>query len=195
MKKINRIEIFLAVSSFALISVIYFVIIPESYATVSLSVHIYRPSIYIAFGFLFPILLFGLRGFAENYGFHRTGLKKSISISAALALPLFFLGYKLAAGPAAMLFVWYALNVLEETYFRGLWQRVGEHLAGAPGAIIIPSVLFGVYHLTVGFTPVQAIGPVFLGVLFSLVRRNTNNIAGPILMHMALVTGMWFYAQ
>lgn len=191
-EKKQKIETLLAIASFAIIGVLYFVIFPESGKTTSMGVHIYRPLIYIVFGFAVPIALFGWRDFAQKYGFQKAGMKKSVMISALLALPLFFLGYKLAAGPAAALLLWYFLNILEETYFRGLWQRAGEHLAGPAGAIIIPSVLFGIYHLTVGFTPVQAVGPVFLGVLFSLVRRSTDNIAGPILMHMATVSGIWY---
>lgn len=194
-EKMKKIETFLAILSFALIGIIYFIIFPESYKTTSMNVHIYRPLIYIIFGFLLPIILFGLKGFAEKYGFRKEGLKKSLFIAAIAALPLFILGNKFAAGPSPSLLTWYFLNILEETYFRGLWQRIGEHIAGIAGAIIIPSILFGIYHLTAGFTPFQAIGPVFLGILFSSVQRNTNNIAGPILMHMAVITGIWFAAQ
>lgn len=194
-ERTNRIETLLAVSSFALMGMIYFVLMPGSYKTTSMSVHIYRPLIYLAFGFILPLLLFGAKSYAEKYGFQWNGLKRSVVLSAVLAMPLFFLGSKFAAGPAPPLATWYLLNILEETYFRGLWQRAGEHIAGMAGAIILPSILFGVYHLTAGFTPFQAIGPVLIGVLFSLVRRNTDNIAGPILMHMAVVTGIWFSAQ
>lgn len=193
MKKINldKLEVALAVASFALIGIIYFVIFPESYKTTSMNVHIYRPLVYVIFGFVLPISLFGVKGYMARYGFQRKGLGKSVIISAVFALPLLFLGYKLAAGPVPPLLTWYVLNIMEETYFRGLWQRAGGYLAGSFGAILIPAVLFGVYHLTAGFTPVQAIGPFFIGLVFGWVRKDTDNILGPILMHAFLVTGMW----
>ncbi len=186
----TRIETVLAAVSFAAICLIYFVWIPGQYDDPSTA--IYRPLIYILFGVVLPIMLFGARSYASQYGYQQAGLAKSIVVSLALAVPLFVLGYKFAAGPVPPLIVWYAMNILEETYFRGLLQRAGEHMAGAWGALFIPAVLFGVYHLTVGFTFAQALGPVLLGVLFGWLRKDTDNIAGPILMHMALVTGMWF---
>ncbi len=185
-----RIEIVVAVVSYVTIFLVYLLLIPG--LDDSLSNLVYRGLIYAIAAFVLPIMLFGWRDYAKQYGYRREGLAKSAVVGAVLAIPLFALGYSAAAGPVPPLLSWYLMNVLEETYFRGLWQRVGEHLAGPWGAILIPSVLFGIYHLTAGFTPVQIVGPMLFGILASWLRRSTDNILAPILMHMALVTGMTF---
>lgn len=185
------IEVVLATVSFAAICLIYFVWLPGRYETDPAS-NLYRPLIYAVFAVLIPAFLFGARGYAEKYGYRREGLTRSAVIGLALALPLFGLGYVVAAGPAPPLAAWYVLVVLEETYFRGLWQRAAAHLAGDWGAMLIPAVLFGVYHLTLGFTLVQASGVVLFGLLLGWLRQNTDNLLGPILLHAALISGMWF---
>ncbi len=185
------IEIALAVISFAAICFLYLVLFPGGATGVSNG--IYVPLIYTVFGVVFPLLLFGGRGYAEKYGYRRAGLAKSAIVGAALAVPFFLMGYKFAAGPVPPLLFWYMANVLEETYFRGLWQSAGRHLAGPWGAILIQAALFGVYHMVVaGFTPLQALFPFFLGLLSGWIRKDTDNILAPILFHMALVTGMYF---
>ncbi len=184
-------EVALAVTSFAAICLLYLVVFRGG--ATNISDGIYVPVIYIVFAVLAPLLLFGGKGYAEKYGYHRAGLVRSAIIGVALALPFFLLGYKFAAGPVPPLLFWYAANVLEETYFRGLWQRAGTHLVGPWGAIVIQAVLFGVYHVVVaGFTPLQALFPTVLGLLTGWIRKDTDNILAPILIHMALVTGMYF---
>lgn len=185
------IEVALAIVSFAVICLLYLVLFPGGATDVSTG--IYVPLIYIVSGVLIPLLLFGGRDYTDKYGYRRAGLVKSAIIGAVLALPFFILGYKFAAGPVPPLLFWYVANILEETYFRGLWQRAGTHLAGPWGAILIQAVLFGVYHVVVvGFTPLQALFPTFLGLLSGWIRKDTDNILAPILFHMALVTGMYF---
>ncbi|MFQ6127130.1 MAG: CPBP family intramembrane glutamic endopeptidase [Candidatus Heimdallarchaeota archaeon] len=136
--------------------------------------------------------MFSGRDYAEKYGYRRSGLMKSAIIGMVLTLPLFILGCEIAAGPAPPLLAWYGFIVLEETYFRGLWQRAGTHLAGSLGAVFIPAALFGIYHLPLGFTPIQALGVVLFGLLLGWLRKSTDNLFGPILLHSALATGMWF---
>lgn len=185
------IEVALAAASFLAICVLYLAVFRGGATGVSNG--IYVPLIYALFGVLAPLLLFGGREYARGYGFRRGGLLKSAIIGAALAVPLFLLGYKLAAGPVPPLLFWYAANVLEETYFRGLWQKAGTHLVGSWGAIGIQAVLFGVYHVVVaGFTPLQALFPTGLGLLSGWIRKDTDNLLAPIVIHMALVTGMYF---
>ncbi len=185
------IEVALAVVSFAVICLLYLVLFPGGATDVSTG--IYVPLIYVVFGVLLPLLLFGGQGYVEKYGYRWAGSAKSAIVGAALALPFFLLGYKFAAGPVPPLLFWYVANVLEETYFRGLWQRAGTHLAGPWGGILIQAALFAVYHVVVaGFTPLQALFPTFLGLLSGWIRKDTDNILAPILFHMALVTGMYF---
>lgn len=186
-------EAALAVISFSTICLIYLLWFPGGLKPEDVSAGIYIPVIYILAGVLGPMLLFGWRDYAEKYGYKRSGLAKSALIGGILALPLFVVGYTFAVGAVPPLLLWYVLNVLEETYFRGLWQRVGAHLAGTWGAIVVPAVLFGLYHIVAaGFTPLQALFPFSLGLLSGWLRKDTDNMLGPILLHMALVTGMWF---
>ena len=190
-------EIALAIISFVTICLIYFVWIPGRYADASTA--IYRPLIYVVFAVLLPALLFGVRDFAQKYGYRRDGLAKSAVIALALALPVALLGYKVAAGPLpsswSLLLAWYVLIVLEETYFRGLWQRAGAHVVGPQGAIFVQAVMFGIYHLTLGFTSLQALGVVLFGLLLGWLRKSTDNILGAVLLHAALATGMWLSVQ
>ncbi len=93
----TQIETILAVVSFAAICLLYLVLFPGGATDVSTG--IYVPLIYIIFGVLLPLLLFGGRDYAGKYGYRRAGLAKSAIIGAALALPFFLLGYKFAAGP------------------------------------------------------------------------------------------------
>ena len=81
-------ETALAIISFAAICLIYLVWFPGGIKAEDVSSGIYIPVIYIVFGVLFPILLFGWRGYAEKYGYRRAGLAKSAIIGAILALPL-----------------------------------------------------------------------------------------------------------
>ncbi|MBC7087673.1 MAG: CPBP family intramembrane metalloprotease [Tissierellales bacterium] len=69
-------------------------------------------------------------------------------------------------------------GICEEVFFRGLMLNSYEKL-GKNKAIIITSLLFGLFH----FNIFNLVGPVFLGIILGIIYFKTNSIFGAMLGH------------
>ena len=74
-----------------------------------------------------------------------------------------------------------AAPVVEEILFRGIVLRSIRKFAPAWGAILISSVLFGVYHLNI----VQAVYATLMGIAAGILYEKKRNLLFPILVHFA----------
>ena len=74
-----------------------------------------------------------------------------------------------------------AAPVIEEILFRGIVLRSIRKFAPAWGAILISSVLFGVYHLNI----VQAVYATLMGIAAGILYEKKRNLLFPILVHFA----------
>ena len=74
-----------------------------------------------------------------------------------------------------------AAPVVEEILFRGIVLRSMRKFAPAWAAILISSVLFGVYHLNI----VQAAYATFMGIAAGILYEKKKNLLFPILVHFA----------
>lgn len=70
-------------------------------------------------------------------------------------------------------------GICEEVYFRGLVLRGYERL-GTANAIVISSVLFGIFH----FNLQNLLGPIVLGLIFGYLVYRTDSILAGILGHL-----------
>ncbi|AOT68825.1 hypothetical protein Gferi_04215 [Geosporobacter ferrireducens] len=77
-----------------------------------------------------------------------------------------------------MLVISVSAGICEEVYFRGLILRGYEGL-GIANAIVISSVLFGVFH----FNLQNLLGPIVLGLIFGYLVYRTDSIFAGILGH------------
>ena len=71
--------------------------------------------------------------------------------------------------------------VVEEILFRGIVLRSIRKFAPAWGAILISSVLFGVYHLNI----IQAAYATLMGIAAGILYEKKRNLLFPILVHFA----------
>lgn len=78
-----------------------------------------------------------------------------------------------------MLIVSMSAGICEEVYFRGLVLHVYERL-GKTNAIVITSVLFGIFHFNIQ----NLIGPIILGIIFGYLVQRTNSLFAGIIGHM-----------
>ena len=74
-----------------------------------------------------------------------------------------------------------AAPVVEEILFRGIVLRSMRKFAPAWAAILMSSVLFGVYHLNI----VQAVYAAFMGIAAGILYEKKRNLLFPILVHFA----------
>lgn len=82
-------------------------------------------------------------------------------------------------------------GICEEIMFRGTMMRAYESM-GKNKAIIYTSILFGIFHLNLQ----NLIGPIFLGLVLSILVYKTNSIYASILGHgisnsIAMTLGYW----
>lgn len=96
--------------------------------------------------------------------------------------------------PASLLLVLVATAVLpafvEETMFRGFITTAFSRASWLT-ATLVPSVMFGLFHLE----PSQAAGTIILGVAFGLVRLYTGSLWPCILGHLAYNVGVILEAR
>ena len=78
----------------------------------------------------------------------------------------------------ALFVVSISAGICEEVMFRGFMMKAYEKI-GVKKAIIITSILFGVFH----FNPQNLLGPIFLGGVFAILLIKTNSIYSAILSH------------
>ena len=74
-----------------------------------------------------------------------------------------------------------AAPVVEELLFRGIVLRSMRKFTPAWAAILISSVLFGVYHLNI----VQAVYATLMGIAAGILYEKKRNLLFPILVHFA----------
>lgn len=129
---------------------------------------------------------------------------KPIWAVTAVIMPLIVLGLSLIVGgewkvnsftsgeyanlfSTIVLFLGVAVGIVEETVFRGLIMGAVEKVSNKWVAIIVPSVLFGLIHITNGFSVLSCIQLVVagtvVGILFSLVTYESGSIWSSVLIH------------
>lgn len=72
--------------------------------------------------------------------------------------------------------------IAEELVFRGLTYERIRHYLGVPAAVILSSLMFGIYHGNV----VQFIYASLIGILFSLYYEKSGSLHACVLAHMAM---------
>jgi membrane protease YdiL (CAAX protease family) len=88
--------------------------------------------------------------------------------------------------------IYVALAAMEEVAFRGYPLRRLEERFGAPAAIAIGAMAFGILHLIYGWPPWMAlVGATGGGVLFGAAALATRGLAVPIGLHSAWNVGSW----
>ncbi|MFT9496871.1 CPBP family glutamic-type intramembrane protease [Anaerosolibacter sp.] len=78
-----------------------------------------------------------------------------------------------------MLIISVSAGICEEVFFRGLMMRGYERL-GKANAIVLSSVLFGVFH----FNLQNLLGPIVLGLIFGYLVYQTDSLYAGIIGHM-----------
>ncbi len=96
-----------------------------------------------------------------------------------------------------VLFLGVSVGIVEEMIFRGLIMGAVEKASNKWVAIIAPSVLFGLIHITNGFSVLSCVQLVvagtLVGILFSLVTYQSGSVWSSAVMHAAwntLLTGL-----
>lgn len=87
-------------------------------------------------------------------------------------------------------------GICEETLFRGMVLGAYKGKVGPYWALIASSVLFGLFH----FNPINAFGPIVLGLVFGYLVFITRSLFAGIVAHMtnngiAVLLGYWANAQ
>jgi len=154
----------------ATLAVWWFILRPERRAVLPVG----RPAVLGVFGAL--CLVFGLAPLAETAGelTHRL-------IGNQVTASLIVVNAAHDATPATLALLLFAIAILpalaEEALFRGVLTAAFErHFVIA---LIVPSVLFGLFHLE----PTQIAGTIILGVGFALARLCTGTLATSAIAH------------
>lgn len=71
--------------------------------------------------------------------------------------------------------------IIEELLFRGIVFKAVRKISPAWAAILISSVLFGIYHMNI----VQAVYAAFMGAVAGIIYEKKNNLLFPVLVHFA----------
>ncbi len=135
------------------------------------------------------LLPFGFAPLAELFG-------EFVFRTLKLGLPADHLVTTLARGTSPELFaltvvaVAFVPAVVEEALFRG-FITVSFARFSPLVKLLVPSILFGVFHLE----PTQVAGTIVLGVAFGLVRLYTSSIWPCMLSHFAYNTGILLEAR
>jgi membrane protease YdiL (CAAX protease family) len=125
-------------------------------------------------------LPFGLAGFAAG-----GAVMVAILLTSGMSLASLW-----AAAPWVLVFA--AANaVMEELWFRGIFLRPYATALGAPGAVVVTALAFGISHMNAAyFEPWIAAGfglvVVGLGVVLAWAMRWADSLWGSVLFHMGM---------
>ncbi len=143
--------------------------------------------------FLAGCLVIGRRRWTwDQLGLNRCGLGLSLISGAVLIIGrvLITLSVTWPGGPPAftfgqllgdIVFDFALVGFIEELLFRGVIYRAFDEWRGARWAIWGSALMFGVYH--VGWQGVAAIGSLWFGVIFAVIRWRAGGIVGLIIVH------------
>jgi hypothetical protein len=144
------------------------------------------------------IMILIRRSESPEYGIQKGAYKGSLkymlplTFLALMLIPYFFLIPVIEPLPAAILHIIY-VGVMEEFIFRGLVFRAVEIITDENKAIIISSILFGLFHLVnlsgddpVWYVVLQVAFTAAIGLGFAVLRAKTGSIFACMIIHAVL---------